>query len=113
MVLPTADQSNNPRALSIEDDSRDAEGKVLEVLTHTDSCGGVVLQPVAVAHLGIEHLTGGEGLVTLDKVEQRDGFNREKIYSIILRFSFRKIMELCLLSKRQGKSVRIVFLILF
>lgn len=61
---------------------------MLEVLTHTDSCGGVVLQPVAVAHLGIEHLTGGEDLVTLDKVEQRDGFNREKIHSIISRFYF-------------------------
>ena len=30
---------------------------------------GVVLQPAAVAHFGIEHLTGGEGLVTLDEVD--------------------------------------------
>ena len=29
---------------------------------------GVVLQAAAVAHLSIEHLTGGEGLVTLDEV---------------------------------------------
>ena len=84
-----ADQSYDPRALSIEDDDRDAEGEVLEVLAHTEEVRGhgvveqevldlpldiaatrvgVVLQPAAVAHLGIEHLAGGEGLVTLDEV---------------------------------------------
>ncbi len=30
---------------------------------------GVVLQPAAVAHFSIEHLAGGEGLVTLDQVD--------------------------------------------
>ena len=30
---------------------------------------GVVLEAAAVAHLGIEHLAGGEGLVTLDEVQ--------------------------------------------
>ena len=85
-----ADQSYNPRALSIEDDDRDAEGEVLEVLAHTEEVRGqgvveqevldlpldiaatrvgVVLQPAAVAHLGVEHLAGGEGLVTLDEVD--------------------------------------------
>ena len=29
---------------------------------------GVVLQAAAVAHLSVEHLAGGEGLVTLDEV---------------------------------------------
>ena len=29
---------------------------------------GVVLQPAAEAYLGVEHLAGGEGLVTLDEV---------------------------------------------
>ena len=85
-----ADQPYNPRALSIEDDDRDAEGEVLEVLAHTEEVRGqgvveqevldlpldiaatrvgVVLQPAAVADLGIEHLTGGESLVTLDEVD--------------------------------------------
>ena len=35
-----ADQSYDPRALSIEDDDRDAEGEVLEVLAHTEEVRG-------------------------------------------------------------------------
>ena len=83
MVLRYALYAYNPRALGIEDDYRDAEGEVLEVLAHTEEIRGhgvieqevldlpldiaatrvgVVLQPAAVAHLGIEHLTGGEGM---------------------------------------------------
>ena len=84
-----ADQAHDPRAIGIEDDDRDAEGEVLEVLAHTEEIRGhgvveqevldllfdsaaarvgVVGQAAAVAHFGIEHLTGGEGLVTLDEV---------------------------------------------
>ena len=45
------------------------EQEVLDLLFDTRAARvGVVLQAAAVAHLGIEHLAGGEGLVTLDEV---------------------------------------------
>lgn len=83
MLLRYALYVHDLRSVSIEDDDRDAEGEVLEVLTHAEEVRGhgvveqevldlpldiaatrvgVVLQPAAVAHFGIEHLTGGEGL---------------------------------------------------
>ena len=77
-------------ATLVKDDDADSKAEVLEVLAHTEKitcevvvsgevvygslrlCGGlrgVVGESAAVAHLGVEHLTGGEGLVRLDKVD--------------------------------------------
>ena len=70
-------------SVGIEDDDGHGEGEVLEVLAHTEEIRGhgvveqevldllfdsaaarvgVVLQAATVAHFGIEHLAGGEGL---------------------------------------------------
>ena len=89
-----SDEPHNLCALGVQYDHRHGESKVLEVLAHAeeiacevvvkkkvlDVCGdgiggmgGVVLEAGAVAHFGVEHLTGGEGFVTLDKVDDVEG----------------------------------------
>ena len=89
-----ADKPHNLRAVGIEDDDRDAEGEVLEVLAHTEEIGrqgvveqevldllldarrtlvGVVFKAAAVADFGIEHLACGERLVALDEFKDVEG----------------------------------------
>lgn len=89
-----SDKPHNLCALGVQYDHRHGESKVLEVLAHAeeiacevvvkqkvldvalDSLGGlgcVVDQAGAVTHFGVEHLTGGEGFVTLDKVDDVEG----------------------------------------
>ena len=85
-----ADKPHNLRAVGIEDDDRDAEGEVLEVLADTEEIRGqgvveqevldllldarrtlvgVVFKAAAVAHFGVEHLTRRERFIVLDEFE--------------------------------------------
>ncbi len=85
-----ADKAHNLCSLGVQYDHRHGESKVLEVLAHAEevACevvvkqkvldfggdgigglGGVVLEAGAVAHFGVEHLTGGEGFVRFYQVD--------------------------------------------
>lgn len=106
-------------ALLVEDDDRDAPSEVLEILAYAeeirsevvaekevidrraDVCGtgiDVVLQPVAVAYLRIEHLTGREGLVPLDHLE-------DMVRHLIVR-SPRHILNA--VGEQDGSNLRII-----
>ena len=82
-------ETDDARAVLVEDNHADGEAEVLEVLTDTEEvcrkvvvgeevvhlrcclCGGsacVVDKAAAVADFGVEHLAGGKSLVGLDKV---------------------------------------------
>ena len=85
-----SDKPHNLCALGVQYDHRHGEGEMFEVLAHAEeiACEVVVKQKVldfgldglgglgavvdkagAVADFGVEHLTGGEGFVTFDKVD--------------------------------------------
>ena len=89
-----AEKPHNLGAVGIEDDDRDAEGKVLEVLADTEeirgqgvveqevldllldarrTLAGVVHKTAAVAHFCIEHLAIRKRLVALDKFKDVEG----------------------------------------
>lgn len=89
-----ADKAHYLCALGVQYDHRHGESKVLEVLAHAKkvACevvvkqkvldvggdgiggvGGVVLEAGAVAHFGVEHLTGGEGFVRFYQVDDVEG----------------------------------------